>query len=70
MPVGPPADGHSQRVAVGEVHLGLPARRMLLGEVHLPVRALQSAPVLEAALQRPQLGRAETGRDDAPPATR
>ena len=47
MPVGPPADGHSQRVAVGEVHL------------RLPVRALQSAPVLEAALQRPQLGRAE-----------
>ena len=42
--VGPAADGDSQGVAVGEVDLGLAARRMLLGEVDLLVGAIESAP--------------------------
>ena len=44
--IGPPADGHPQGVAVGEVQLGLAARGMLLGKVDLLVRAVESAPIL------------------------
>ena len=46
MPVGPAADGDAQGVAAGEVDLGLPARWMLLGEVDLLVRTVESSPVL------------------------
>ena len=44
--VGPAGDGHPQGVAVGEVELGFPSRRMLLPEVHLLVRTVQRSPVL------------------------
>ena len=44
--IGPAADSDSQGVAVGEVNLGLPARGMLLGEVDLLVRPVESSPVL------------------------
>ena len=43
--VGPAADGDSQGVAVGEIQLGLAARRMLLGEVDLLVKAVKIAPL-------------------------
>ena len=42
--IGPAADSDSQGVAVGEVQLGLAARGMLLGEINLLVRAVESAP--------------------------
>ena len=42
--VGPAAGGDSQGVAVGEVDLGLTARRMLLGEAGLLVGAIESDP--------------------------
>ena len=44
--IRPAADSDSQGVAVGEVQLGLAARRMLLGEIDLLVRAVESAPIL------------------------
>ena len=44
--VGAAADGDPQRVAVGEVQLGLPPRGMLLGEVNLLVRAVECPPIL------------------------
>ena len=44
--VGPPADGHSQGVAMGEVQLGLAAWRMLLGEVHFLNGPVERPPVL------------------------
>ena len=42
----PAADGYSQKVAVGEVELRLPARWMLLGEVDLLLRPVECSPVL------------------------
>ena len=39
-------DGYLEFPAVGEVELGFPTRRMLLGEVHLPIRPVQRPPVL------------------------
>ena len=44
--VGLSGDGHPEFPAVGEVELGLPSRRMLLGEVHLPLRTVQRPPIL------------------------
>ena len=44
--VGLAGNGHPQGVSVGEVELGLPSRGMLLGEVHLTVRAVQCPPIL------------------------
>ena len=44
--IGPAADSDSQGVAVGEVDLRLPARRMLLGEVDFLVRTVERSPVL------------------------
>ena len=39
-------DGHLEFPAVGEVELGLPSRRMHLGEVHLLIRTMQRPPIL------------------------
>ena len=39
-------DGHLEFPAVSEVNLGFAARRMLLGEVHLPLRTVQRPPIL------------------------
>ena len=44
--IGLSGDGHLEFPAVGEVELGLPSRRMLLGEVHLPLRTMQRPPIL------------------------
>ena len=44
--IGLAGDGHPQGIAVGEVELGLATRRMLLGEVHLPLRTVQRPPIL------------------------
>ena len=44
MSVGLAGDGHLEFHAVGEVNLGLPSRRMHLGEVHLLVRTVQRPP--------------------------
>ena len=62
--VGLAGDGHLEFPAVGEVELGLPSRRMRLGEVHLLIRPMQRPPPepaegLQSSLQRPQLGCAE-----------
>ena len=46
VPVGLAGDGHLEFPAVGEVELGLATRRMLLGEVHLPLRPVQRPPIL------------------------
>ena len=40
--IGLSGDGHLEFPAVGEVELG--TRRMLLGEVHLPLRTVQRPP--------------------------
>ena len=42
--VGLSGDGHPEFPAVGEVELGLPSRRMHLGEVHLLIRPVQRPP--------------------------
>ena len=42
--IGLSGDGHPQGIAVGEVELGLATRRMLLGEVDLPLRTVQRPP--------------------------
>ena len=42
--VGLSGDGHLEFPAVGEVELGLPSRRMHLGEVHLLIRPMQRPP--------------------------
>ena len=42
--VGLSGDGHLEFPAVGEVELGLPSRRMHLGEVHLLIRTMQRPP--------------------------
>ena len=60
--VGLSGDGHLEFPAVGEVELGLPSRRMHLGEVHLLIRTMQRPPILQSSLQRPQLGCAEPAR--------
>ena len=57
--VGLSGDGHLEFPAVGEVELGLPSRRMHLGEVHLLIRTMQRPPILQSSLQGAQLGRAE-----------
>ena len=62
--VGLSGDGHLEFPAVGEVNLGLATRRMLLGEVHLPLRTVQRLLLslskgLQSSLQRAQLGGAE-----------
>ena len=44
--IGLACDGHLEFPAVGEVNLGLPTRRMHLGEVHLPLRPMQRPPIL------------------------
>ena len=44
--IGLSGDGHPQGAAMGEVELGLPTRRMLLGKVHLLIRAIQRPPIL------------------------
>ena len=44
--VGLSGNGNAQGAAVGEVDLGLPTRRMHLGEVHLPVGTIQRPPDL------------------------
>ena len=44
--IGLARDGHLEFPAVGEVNLGLPTRRMHLGEVHLPLRPVQRPPIL------------------------
>ena len=46
--------GDSQLGAVGEVHLGLPTRRMFLLEVHLTVRTVKRPVIPDPALQRPR----------------
>ena len=46
MPVGLARDGRLEFPAVSEVNLGFAARRMLLGEVHLPLRTVQRPPIL------------------------
>ena len=56
---GPAGDGHPQGVAVGEIDLGLPSRRMLLGEVDLLLWAVQGPPVLQSPLQGAELGGTE-----------
>ena len=40
------AGDHLEFPAVGEVELGLPSRRMHLGEVHLLIRPMQRPPIL------------------------
>ena len=62
--VGLAGDGHLEFPAVGEVELGLPSRRMHLGEVHLLIRPcsarlLSLSKGLQSSLQGAQLGRAE-----------
>ena len=62
--VGLSGDGHLEFAAVGEVELGLPSRRMHLGEVHLLIRPMQRPPPepaegLQSSLQGAQLGCAE-----------
>ena len=44
--IGLASDGHPQGVAVGEIKLGFPTRRMLLGEVNLLIWAIQRPPIL------------------------
>ena len=44
--IDPARDGHAQGLAVSEVELGFPTRRMLLGEVHLLIGTVQRSPVL------------------------
>ena len=44
MVMGLSGDGHPEFPAVGEVELGLATRRMLLGEVHLPIRTVERPP--------------------------
>ena len=59
MPEGLSTYGHPKPRTVCEVHLGLTARRMVLLEVHLPVRSVKRPVVADPALKRPQLGTAE-----------
>ena len=54
--------GDSQFRAVGEVHLRLAARWMVLLKVHLTIRAMKGSIVSGPALERPQLGPAEPAR--------
>ena len=42
--IGLAGDGHPQGTAVGEIKLGFPSRRMLLGEVHLLIGTVQRSP--------------------------
>jgi hypothetical protein len=60
-----PGDGHPQVGAVREVAGAEPAGVMDLGEEHLPGRALQGAPLLDASLQGPQLAVGEAAREAA-----
>jgi hypothetical protein len=48
-------NGHAQAAQVGEVRGGQPAGPVGLGEEHLPGRPLGGTPVLDPALQGPQL---------------
>ena len=59
MPEGLPTYGHPKPRTVGEVHLRLTSRRMILLEVHLPVRPVKCPVVADPALKRPQMGTAE-----------
>ena len=54
--------GDSQFRAVGEVHLRLSARRMLLLKVHLTIRPMKGSVVSDPALERPLLRPAEPAR--------
>ena len=60
--VGDAGDRHPQRLALGEVHLGLLARSMLLLEEDLLFRTVHRSPVTEAALERPHLSLVELAR--------
>ena len=62
MPEGLTTYGDSQLGAVGEVHLRLTARWMLLLEVHLAVGSMKRPVVADPTLKRPQLGPSEPAR--------
>ena len=59
MAEGLASDRHPQLAAVGEVHLRLATRGMILLEVHLPIRPTQRTPISKTTLKRPQLRHTE-----------